>query len=288
MGRAVGWWGAGGWVPCGLGGPPSRFGGGFPLLGAQCELRHPPLRGDLPGPLGPIGKAIHRLAKFLVAAVDGEQRVQGPALPRASDVGVVGLVLPGVRVRARVLRGGGGVVGREEGVGAMYDPDASWCMVVGDGEGVVYVVHDGHVRGGSWLLVFGAVDVALVVVPEVAQGGHLVDPCLSFPRLSVGGGGAGWRVGHVGLVVAGAALGVHPPRHGISDKVWPPVDGRHLDSGPCGGRALAVRGGKWGAVLPGDLVESVEEEVSEALPQGGRLDEGHHPDALGGAGGVEA
>ena len=47
--------------------------------------------GDLPGPLGPFDKAIYLLAKLVVAAADGEQPVQGPALPRAPDVRVVGL-----------------------------------------------------------------------------------------------------------------------------------------------------------------------------------------------------
>ena len=95
-------------------------------------------------------------------------------------------------------------------------------------------------------------------------------------------------MGHVGLVVAGAALGVHPPRHGVSDWVSPPVDGGHPDPAPRGGRALAVKVGEWGAVVSGDVEEGVEEEVSDALPQGGRLDQVGRPDALGGAGGAEA
>ena len=37
-----------------------------------------------------------------------------------------------------------------------------------------------------------------------------------------------------------------------------------------------------------DVEEGVEEEVSDAFPQDGRLDQGGRPDALGGAGGVEA
>ena len=89
-------------------------------------------------------------------------------------------------------------------------------------------------------------------------------------------------------MVAGAALGVHPPRHGVSDKVSPPVDGGHPYSAPRGGRALTVRGGKRRDVMSGDVEEGVEEEVSDALPHGGRLDQGRRPDALGGAGGVEA
>ena len=68
----------------------------------------------------------------------------------------------------------------------------------------------------------------------------------------------------------------------------PPVDGGHPDRVPRGGRALAVSGGEWGAVLSGDLQEAVEEDVSDALLQGDRLDQGGRPDALGGAGGAEA
>ena len=90
----------GGWVPCGSGGPP--------FAGAQLDLPQPPVRGDLPGPLGPLGKAIHRPTKALVAAADGEQRVKGLAFPRAPDVGVVRLVLPCVLVEAWVVWGGGG------------------------------------------------------------------------------------------------------------------------------------------------------------------------------------
>ena len=68
----------------------------------------------------------------------------------------------------------------------------------------------------------------------------------------------------------------------------PPVDGGHPDPAPRRGRALAVWGGAWGAVVSGDVEEGVEEEVSDAFPTGGRLDQGGRPDALGGAGGVEA
>ena len=67
-----------------------------------------------------------------------------------------------------------------------------------------------------------------------------------------------------------------------------PVDGGHRDSVPRGGRALAVWGGAWGAVVSGDVEEGVEEEVSDAFPQGGCLDQGDRPEAPGGAGVVEA
>ena len=106
--------------------------------------------------------------------------------------------------------GGGGVVGGEEEVGAVHHPVANWCVVVGGGEGVVQIVHEGHVRGAGWLLVVG-------VVPEVAQGGHPGYPWFPLPLFVVAWGCAGWGVGHVGLAVAGAALGVQPLWHGLSD-----------------------------------------------------------------------
>ena len=56
---------------------------------------------------------------------------------------------------------------------------------------------------------------------------------------------------------------------------------------PFGGRALDVRGGKRGVLVSGNVEEIVEEEVSDALPQGGHLDEGARPDVLGGARVVE-
>ena len=47
-------------------------------------------------------------------------------------------------------------------------------------------------------------------------------------------------------------------------------------------------GGAWRAVVSGDVEEGVEEEVSDAIPQGGYPDQGVRLDALGGAGGAEA
>ena len=82
---------------------PLRFWAGFPLLGAQRDHPHPPVRGDPPGLFGPLGEAIPRPTKALAAAADGEQRVQGFAFPRAPDVGVVRVVPPGVRVEAWVV-----------------------------------------------------------------------------------------------------------------------------------------------------------------------------------------
>ena len=79
------------------------------------------------------------------------------------------------------------------------------------------IVHESHIRGGGWLLVVGGGDVPRDVVPEVAQGGHPGYPCFPLPHFCVVGGGAGWGVGHVGLAVAGAALGAVPLRHGVSD-----------------------------------------------------------------------
>ena len=74
-------------------------------------------------------------------------------------------------------------------------------------------------------------------------------------------------MGHVGLLVAGAAIGVHPPRHGGSDQLLPSVDGGYPDSVPCRRRALAVSGGERGAVVSGDVEEGVEVEVSDASPR---------------------
>ena len=69
----------------------------------------------------------------------------------------------------------------------MDRPGVDWCVVVGAGEGAVSVV---HVSGGGWLPIVGDGDVARDVVPEVAQGGHTVNPCPSFLRHGVGWGGA--------------------------------------------------------------------------------------------------
>ena len=93
------------------------------------------------------------------------------------------------------LCGGGGVVGGEEGVGAVYHPVVSGCVVVGGGEGVVQIVHEGHVRGGGWLPVVGDGDVPRDVVPEVAQAGHPGYPCFPLPlfgvvEVALGGGWA--------------------------------------------------------------------------------------------------
>ena len=137
-----------------LGGGGARGGrspavqGGLPLLGAQRDLLQPPVREDLPGLLRPLGKAIHRPAKALVALwtespVSRDLRSHVAQMWRHS-----GSSRPG-------LCRGGGVVGREEGVGVVYYPVASWCVIVGGGEGVVYVVHEGHVRGEGWLMVVG-------------------------------------------------------------------------------------------------------------------------------------
>ena len=41
-------------------------------------------------------------------------------------------------------------------------------------------------------------------------------------------------------------------------------------------------------MVSGDVEEGVEEEVSDAFPQGGRLDQGDRPDVLAGIRGAEA
>ena len=89
--------------------------GGLPLLGLEGDLSRPSVGGHLPGPLGTFRKAVHRRAKALVAAADGEQRVQGPVPQRAPDVGAVRLVHPGVLVGAWAVQGGGGCIRRGGG-----------------------------------------------------------------------------------------------------------------------------------------------------------------------------
>ena len=135
------------------------------------------------------------LPRPLAAAADGEQRVQGFAFPRAPDVGVVRLVLPGVLVEAWVVCGGG-VVGGEEGVGAVHHPVASWCVVVGGGLGVVQIVHEGHVPGGGWLLVVGGGmspgTLCLQLLREAIRGTH-VSRSHSLVLLGVALGG-GWAM----------------------------------------------------------------------------------------------
>ena len=195
---------------------PLQFGGASLCWGRSVTTHTHRSVGIPRGPLRPLGKEIHRPTKALAAAADGEQRVQGFAFPRAPDLGALRLVPPGVRVEAWVVWGGG-VVGGEEGVGAVYHPVVSWCVVVGGGEGVVQIVHESHVRGGGWLPVVGGGNVPRDVVPEVAQGGHPGYPCFPLRLFGVVRGAAGWGVGHVGLAVASAALGTVPLRHGVSD-----------------------------------------------------------------------
>ena len=181
------------------------------------------------------------------------------------------------------LCGGGGVVGAEEGVGASEHPGVGLSVVVGDGEGLVAVVHEDHVRGGGRLAVGGGRDVGMDVVPEVAQGGHAVDPRPPSPCHGVGWVGAGRVVGHGGLVFADVAHRGHTLGLGISDKVPPPVERGHPDAVSWGGQAFAVGGGEQEALVSGDVEEGVEEEVLVALAQGGRLHEGGCPEGLGGA-----
>ena len=174
---------------------PLRFGWASLCWGRSVTFHSHRSVGIPQGLLDPLGKAIHRPTKALVAAADGEQRARGLVFRRALEVGVVRLILPDVRVGAWVVCGGGVVAG-EEGVGAVHHPMASWCVVVGGGEGVVQIVHEGHVRGEGWLLVVRGGDVPWDVSPEVAQGGHPVDPCFPFRLFGVsgGGGGSGWAM----------------------------------------------------------------------------------------------
>ena len=142
-----------------------------------------------------LGKAIHRLAKALVAAADGEQRVQRPALPRTRELGVLKLVLSGLNCRGPGCAGGGVVVGGKEGVDAVYHPGAGCRVVGGCGEGVVYVVHEGHVRGGGWLLVVGVGTSpgmwSLRLLQEAIRSTHIyLSHALVSAGVTLGGGRA--------------------------------------------------------------------------------------------------
>ena len=92
--------------------------------------------------------------------------------------------------------GGRGVVGGEEGVSAVHHPVASWCVVVGRGEGVVQIVHEGHVRGGGWLLVVRGGDdpgtSCLKLLREAIRATHVT---LSHFFVSLGVAlGGGWAM----------------------------------------------------------------------------------------------
>ena len=89
----------------GAGSPAVR--GGLPLLGAQRDFPQPPVCGIPQVRWVHLARQYIALHKALVAAEDGEQCVQGLAFPRAAEVGVVRLVLLGVRVGAWVVGGGG-------------------------------------------------------------------------------------------------------------------------------------------------------------------------------------
>ena len=56
---------------------------------------------------------------------------------------------------------------------------------------------------------------------------------------------------------------------------------------PVGGGVSPSGVARWGALVSGDVEEGVEEEVSDAFPQGGRLNQGGGPDGGAGAGGAE-
>ena len=56
---------------------------------------------------------------------------------------------------------------------------------------------------------------------------------------------------------------------------------------PVGGGLSPSGVARRGALVSGDVEEGVEEEVSDAFPQGGCLDQGGRPDGGAGAGGAE-
>ena len=123
-----------------------------------------------------------------------------------------------------------GAVGREAAVVAVDNPGVRWVVVVSGGEGVVAVVPKGYVRGVGQLAVGGVRDVGVDVVPEIVQGGHTVDPRPPFPCHGRSWGDVGWGLGHVRVVVAGAALGSYLLLWGVPNKLLPPVDGQHPDA----------------------------------------------------------
>ena len=86
---------------------------------------------------------------------------------------------------------GGGRSWRGGGSRCRAPPSCQLVRGSGGGEGVMQIVHEGHVRGRGWLLVVEDGDVSWDVVPEVAQGGHPGDPCFPFPLFDVAWGGDG-------------------------------------------------------------------------------------------------
>ena len=105
------------------------------------------------------------------------------------------------------------------------------------------------------------------MVPEVAQGGHAVNPGPPVPSHGVGLGGAGWGLGDVGLAKAGAARGGHPLGLGVSHKVPPPGDQGHPDAVSWGGRAFAVGAGERGALVSGDVEEGSKSKSRTPRPR---------------------
>ena len=113
---------------------------------------------------------------------------------------------------------------------------------------------------------------SLKLLREVTRLTHVV---LSHAMVSVGLVlGAGWAM-------LGSWSRVQPS--GCQTRCRPQSIRGTQTRSPSGGRALAVRSGNRGALGSGDVQEGVEEEVSDALPQGGCLDEGGSPDVLAGA-----
>ena len=80
---------------------------------------------------------------------------------------------------------------------------------------------------------------------------------------------SGWRwMGGGPCCARGSRCGpwCPPARHGVSNWVSPPLDGGGQDSVARWGRALAVRGGEWGAVVSGNMV--VRGVPKAPLPKG--------------------
>ena len=105
----------------------------------------------------------------------------------------------------------------------MYHPSAGRCVVVGGGEGVVCVVHEGHVRGKGWLMVVGGGDVpgtwSLKLLREATRSTHV---SLSHALVPVGvGDGPCWARGSgcgpwcPPTLARGVRQGVAPSRLGV-------------------------------------------------------------------------
>ena len=213
--------------------------GGLPLLGTEGDLPRPLLGGGSARIRESIWQGSTSTCQRPGCRCGRRAASPGTCAPRCPGCGGHQACPPRCTCRGRRCAGRG-VAGGEEGVRAVHKASVCWCVVVGGGEGVVFVVHEGHVRGGGRLAGVRGWDVGLDVLPEVAQGGYAVNLRPPFPRHGSGRGGSGWGTGHVGHAVGGEACGCRPLQLGVSNKVRPPVDGGH----PVKGKSRASVGAR--------------------------------------------